>query len=154
MNYLIKTTSRARFSTWAAISEIAESSSGLVLSWHFSIAYKGIKRKEKKNLHEGSQAAGLGKRRNCFHCMQISKITLYSYISTLWDVLSITTDILFKIFLLRQTSMGSNYKSSTLFTFTASASQNLFKSLLQAVIKYGCQLGACAFFHNTVQFFC
>lgn len=76
----------------------------------FQLLTKESKEK-KKNLHEGSQAAGLGKRRNCFHCMQISKITLYSYISTLWDVLSITTDILFKIFLLRQTSMGSNYKS-------------------------------------------
>ena len=61
MNYLIKTTSRARFSTWAAISEIAESSSGLVLSWHFSIAYKGIKRKEKKTCMRGARQQGLGK---------------------------------------------------------------------------------------------
>ena len=122
MNYLIKTTSRARFSTWAAVKSCffaAESwarsraESSLVLSWHFSIAYKGIKRKKKK-LAWGTELC-LG---NCFHCMQISKITLrlYSYISTLWDVLSITTDILFKSSS-SELSMGRrkpNYKSLTL----------------------------------------
>ena len=113
MNYLIKTTSRARFSTWAAVKSwffaaerctlwqqsifvhqlflgqnrqnviflaiflqdwilnfmrensnfasvwfFAAAESSLVLSWHFSIAYKGIKRKKEKNLHEVEQRLG------------------------------------------------------------------------------------------------
>ena len=124
MNYLIKTTSRARFSTWAAVKSCffaaeswAELGAGLRVVWFSADTFQLLtkeSKERKKNLHEVQSCLG-----NCFHCMQISKITLrlYSYISTLWDVLSITTDILFKSSSSELTTMGRrkpNYKSLTL----------------------------------------
>ena len=45
-------------SNFASVWFFAAAESSLVLSWHFSIAYKGIKRKKEKNLHEVEQRLG------------------------------------------------------------------------------------------------
>ena len=94
----------------------AELGAGLRVVWFSADTFQLLTKesKERKKLAWGTELC-LG---NCFHCMQISKITLrlYSYISTLWDVLSITTDILFKSSS-SELSMGRrrpNYKSLTL----------------------------------------
>ena len=120
MNYLIKTTSRARFSTWAAVKSCffaAESwarsraESSLVLSWHFSIAYKGIKRKKEKNLHEvqssawetASTACKFRKSRSgstltslLYETYLASRLTYFSNLpaqNLVWDVEDLTTNL-------------------------------------------------------------
>ena len=83
-------------SNFASVWFFAAAESSLVLSWHFSIAYKGIKRKKEKKLAWGRAEAWETASTACKFRKSRSELRRGSYISTLWDVLSITTDILFK----------------------------------------------------------
>ena len=120
MNYLIKTTSRARFSTWAAVKSCffaaerswarSRAESSLVLSWHFSIAYKGIKRKKKKTCmryraawETASTACKFRKSRSgstltslLYETYLASRLTYFSNLpaqNLVWDVENLTTNL-------------------------------------------------------------
>ena len=150
MNYLIKTTSRARFSTWAAVKSwffaaerctlwqlatinfwpsiefgwnspkcyfsckiefwilcakiqiLPQCDSLLLLRvvWFsadtFQLLTKESKERKKKKLAWGRAEAWETASTACKFRKSRSELRRGSYISTLWDVLSITTDILFK----------------------------------------------------------